>query len=72
MTLNNKIEELENSVIESKTEDKLVKALDPLVLWLEEMQKSFLTIFWRKSNLQDVISLKLDLFEKKRFTKYNI
>ena len=61
----NKIEEIEKKILDnSKTKDKLFTIMDPLVLWIEEMKKSFYPIFVNKSWNNNRITLEMDRFEK--------
>lgn len=60
----NKIEELEKKVLDnSDIKNKLFIILDPLVLWIEEMTKSFSSLFtdWNNDNYK--ITLEMDEFE---------
>lgn len=59
----NKIEEMEKKILNnSKTKDRLFKMMDPLVLWIEEMKKSFSSILINKS-WDNKITLEMDKFE---------
>jgi len=60
----NKIEDLEKKVLWKQTEDRLLTALDPLLLWLEDMKKTFFSIFVNK-NWDNKITISMDNFEKK-------
>jgi hypothetical protein len=60
----NKIEDLEKKVIWKQTEDKLLTALDPLLLWLEDMKITFFFIFDNKK-WDNKITISMDNFEKK-------
>ncbi len=65
MPLNEKkIEDLEKKVIWKQTEDKLLTALDPLLLWLEDMKITFFSIFDNKK-WDNKITISMDSFEKK-------
>jgi len=60
----NKIEDLEKKVVWKQTEDKLLTALDPLLLWLEDMRTTFFSIFSDKK-WENKITISMDHFEKK-------
>ncbi len=61
----NKIEEIEKQILNnSKTKDRLFKMMDPLVLWIEEMKKSFSIILSDKI-WENKITLEMDKFENK-------
>jgi len=60
-----KISELEKMVVEDK-KWSLVDTLNPLVAWIEEMKKSFTTIFWT-NHWENKISISMDKYENKWF-----
>lgn len=61
----NKLEQMEEEIWSNQsTKNRLYKTMDPLILWLEEMWKSFANIFaqWKWNNM---INLDMDRFENK-------
>lgn len=60
----NKIEDLEKKIVWKQTEDKLVLVLNPLLLGLEDMRKTFFSIFDNKK-WDNKITISMDNFEKK-------
>lgn len=66
MTQNkNKLQKMEEELWNIKTtKDSLLSAMNPLVLWLEEMWRSFVSVFgqWKWVNK---ISIEMDRFENK-------
>lgn len=63
-TNKNKIEELEKRILnDSKTKDKLAVIMDPFLLGIEEMQKSFSSIFIAKNWQDNRITIEMDKFE---------
>lgn len=60
----NKLEELEKSLHTKKTKDKLFNIMDPFVLGIDEMKKSFSNLFVSNKG-NNKITLNMDRFEKK-------
>jgi len=63
----NKIKELEKKVLESNKWN-LVEIMDPLMAGLEEMRRSFSSIFW-DNWWENKINLFMEKFEKKWIEK---